>query len=37
MLKLLLPDDIISSILPEEELDETPVGFSQVGHIGALS
>ena len=26
--------DIISSILPEEEQDEIPVGFTKVGHVG---
>lgn len=31
---LTLIDDIISSILPEEELEgETPVGFTQTGHV----
>ncbi|EAS37001.3 tRNA methyltransferase Trm5 [Coccidioides immitis RS] len=29
--------DIISAILPEDELGETPVGFSQVGHIAHLN
>ena len=31
---LTIIDDIISSILPPEEHDELPVGFSTVGHIG---
>lgn len=26
--------DIIGSILPEEMLEEVPVGFTQVGHVG---
>lgn len=27
-------DDIISSVLPEDELEgETPVGFTQTGHV----
>ncbi|EEP76547.1 conserved hypothetical protein [Uncinocarpus reesii 1704] len=29
--------DIISAILPEDELGEVPVGFSQVGHIAHLN
>jgi len=27
-------DDIMTAILPEEDQDEIPVGFTQVGHIG---
>ena len=27
-------DDIMSSILPEDEQDELPSGFTIVGHIG---
>src|SRR5439155_6178149 len=27
-------DDIVTSILPEEDQDEIPVGFTLVGHIG---
>lgn len=30
------PDDIMSAILPEEEQDEFPTGFSIVGHVGAF-
>ena len=26
--------DILSSIVPEEELEDFPVAFSQVGHVG---
>ena len=29
------PDDIMSAILPEDEQDEFPSGFSIVGHVGA--
>ncbi|WEW58592.1 tRNA(m(1)G37)methyltransferase [Emydomyces testavorans] len=29
--------EIISAILPEDDLSETPVGFSQVGHIAHLN
>lgn len=27
-------DDIMSAILPEEELEEIPTGFTIVGHVG---
>ena len=27
-------DDIMTAILPEEDQEEIPVGFTQVGHIG---
>ena len=29
--------DIISSILPEDLLDEVPQGFTQVGHVGTFA
>jgi hypothetical protein len=29
-------EDIISSILPEDELGEVPTGFTHVGHVGML-
>ncbi|KAF3481911.1 tRNA methyltransferase [Arthroderma uncinatum] len=29
--------DILASILPEEQLEETPAGFNQVGHIAHLN
>ncbi|EZF32074.1 tRNA (guanine(37)-N1)-methyltransferase [Trichophyton mentagrophytes] len=29
--------DILSSILPEEHLEETPAGFNQVGHVAHLN
>ncbi len=30
-------DDIISSIIPEDEQDELPSGFTSVGHVGKFS
>ena len=29
--------DIISSVLPEDMLDDVPVGFTQVGHVCMFS
>jgi len=29
-----MADDIMSAILPEDDQDELPTGFSVVGHIG---
>ena len=29
-----IKDDIMSAILPDEDLEELPTGFSIVGHVG---
>ena len=29
--------DILTSVLPEDEQDELPTGYSIVGHVGTIS